>query len=68
MLAARARGLGTCLTTFHLFFEQEAAEVLGIPHGDVMQAALIPVAHSRGSAVKPSPRDPVRPRIHLDQW
>jgi nitroreductase len=32
MLAARSRGLGSSLTSFHLFFEQEAAEVLGIPY------------------------------------
>ena len=37
MLAARSRGLGTCWTTFHLFYEQEAAEVLGIPYEWVTQ-------------------------------
>jgi nitroreductase len=31
MLAARAQGLGTVWTTFHLRHEREAAEVLGIP-------------------------------------
>ncbi len=31
MLAARSRGLGTVLTSIHLHFEQEAADVLGIP-------------------------------------
>ncbi len=40
MLAARARGLGTCWTTLHLPHEREAAELLGIPYDDVMQAAL----------------------------
>ena len=32
MLAARARGLGTCWTTLHLYHEREAAVVLGIPY------------------------------------
>lgn len=40
MLAARARGLGTCWTTGNLVHEKESARVLGIPYGDVMQAAL----------------------------
>src|SRR5438270_1483635 len=41
MLAARARGLGTCCTTVHLYYEQEAAEVLGISYEKVAHAALI---------------------------
>ena len=53
-LAARSRGLGTSLTSFHLFFEQEAAEVLGIPYQEVMQAALIPVAYTLGTDFKPA--------------
>jgi len=32
MLAARARGLGTVWTCLHLFFEEEAAQVLGMYH------------------------------------
>src|SRR5213078_2664899 len=35
MLAARARGLGTVWTTFHLRHEREAAELLGIPYDRV---------------------------------
>ena len=31
MLALRSRGLGSSFTTFHLFYEKEAAELLGIP-------------------------------------
>jgi hypothetical protein len=34
----RARGLGGCWTTGNLVHEKEAARVLGIPYGDVMQA------------------------------
>ena len=47
MLAARARGLGTCWTGLHLFFEEEAAKLLGIPYAEVMQACLIPLASTR---------------------
>ena len=68
MLAARARGLGTCWTSLHLFFEEEAAQVLDIPHTEVMQAALIPVAYLVGDDVRPSPRDPLRGSLHWDSW
>jgi nitroreductase len=51
MLAGRARGLGTAWTSLHLAYEREAAAVLEIPHEQVMQVALIPVAHTcRGGA------------------
>ena len=57
MLAARERGLGTCWTTVHLIYEEEAAEVLGIPYEEVRQYALIPVAYTIGSDFKPAARD-----------
>ncbi len=60
MLAARARGLGSVWTSLHLFFEEEAAELLGIPYDEVMQAALIPVAHSIGTDFQPGARNPTR--------
>ncbi len=56
MLAARAHGLGTCWTTVHLYYEQEAAEVLGIPYERVTQAALIAVAYTVGTDFQPAPR------------
>ena len=68
MLAARARGLGTCWTTLHLPHEREAAELLGIPYDDVMQAALIPVAHTIGDEFRPGPRKPLDTIVHWDQW
>ncbi len=46
MLAARLSGLGTAWTTVHLYYEQEAAEVLGIPFQQVTQAALLPIAYT----------------------
>jgi nitroreductase len=68
MLAARARGLGTVWTSLHLRFEQEAAVIAGIPYADVMQAALIPVAYTKGTDFKPAPRDPLSTMVHWDAW
>jgi nitroreductase len=67
-LAARARGLGTSWTTLHLLFEQEAAELLGIPFEKVSQAALIPVAFTKGTDFKPGPRADLDSVIHVDGW
>ena len=69
MLAARARGLGTSWTTLHLWHEQEAAELLGIPHAAVTQCALIPVAHVTGRPdFRPGPRKPLDGVLHLNGW
>jgi nitroreductase len=51
-LALQARGLGTCLTTGHLEYEAEAAELLGIPDG-YTQIALLPIAYTTGEASTP---------------
>jgi len=67
-LAARARGLGTCWTTLHLRYEEEAAQALGIPYDRVLQAALIPVAHTKGTDFKPGPREPLERIVHWDGW
>jgi nitroreductase len=66
-LAARARGLGTCWTTLHLVQEQAAAELLGLPD-NVMQGALIPVAHTKGTDFKPAPRRDLSRVVHHDGW
>lgn len=68
MLAARARGLGTTWTTIHLFFEKDAAEVLGIPHDRITQAAMIPVAYTRGDDFSPARREPLEAVVHWNQW
>ena len=68
MLAARARGLGTCWTTLHLPHEREAAALLGIPYDEVLQAALIPVAHTVGQVFRPAPRKPIDRVIHWERW
>jgi len=68
MLAARARGLGTVWTTFHLMHEREAAEILGIPYDDVTQVALIPLAYTIGSDFRPGKRRPLDTMVHWDHW
>jgi nitroreductase len=68
MLAARARGLGTTMTTVHLFHEREAAEILDIPFDRVMQVALIPVAHTIGTGFTPGRRRTLDEVVHWDGW
>ena len=68
MLAARERGLGTCWTTLHLAYEQQAAEILGLPYDDCVQVALIPVAHTIGTDFRPGMRKPLARVLHWNEW
>ncbi len=68
MLAARNRGLGSAWTTLHLFFEREAAELLGIPYERITQTALLPVAYTKGTDFKPAPREPLEKVVHWNGW
>jgi hypothetical protein len=49
-------------------FEEDAAEILGIPHERVTQVALIPVAYTKGTEFKPAPREPLDRVVHWDRW
>ena len=66
-LAARARGLGSAWTTFHLFHEQEVAEMLGIPE-TVTQVALLPVGFYKGSGFTPATRRPASEITYFNAW
>lgn len=68
MLALRERGLATCLTTNHLAFEREIAELLDIPFESINQACLLPVAYSRGTDFRPAPRIALDSVVFLDRW
>ena len=68
MLALRSRGLGSAWTTLHLFKEQEAAELLGVPYDQVTQIALLPVAYTVGTDFKPASRPPVEGITYWDTW
>lgn len=66
-LAARARGLGSAWTTFHLVHEQEIAELLGIPE-TVTQIAMLPVGYYTGTSFSPAPRRPAREITYFNAW
>jgi nitroreductase len=66
-LALRSRGLGSVLTTIHLFREDEVAKLLGIPE-NVMQCALLPVAYTRGTEFAPARRPPPESITAWDDW
>jgi nitroreductase len=66
-LALRSRGLGSVWTTFHLAHEREAAELLGIP-SDVTQAAMLPVAYTRGTEFRPAKRPPATEITFWNTW
>ena len=66
-LALRSRGLGSALTTIHLFFEEAAAELLGIPQ-DVMQVAMLPVGYTKGTDFKIASRPEPETITSFDEW
>jgi nitroreductase len=66
-LALRARGLGTCLTTLHLEFADEAAALLELPD-DFLQVALLPVAYTIGTDFKAARRRPFEETVRWERW
>ena len=66
MLAARALGLGTALTTVHRGRQKEIRELLGIPES-VETAALIPVGWPKGKFGSGF-RRPVEDVTYWEQW
>jgi len=66
LLAARAHGLAACLTTWHLFAEDEFKAILGIP-SDVRMWAVIPIGWPIGR-FGPVRRRPLDEVIHRDRW
>jgi len=67
MLALRSRGLGSVLTTVHLYRREDADALLGVPDGFV-QACLLPVAYYTGDDFKPADRRPIEEVSFLDHW
>lgn len=66
MLAARALGLGTVLTTLHRAHEEKVKALLGIPDG-VETMCLIPLGWPRGR-FGPGQRMPVDKVTYWDKW
>ena len=66
ILAARALGLGACLTTLHLRREAQVKEVLGIPeHVDTY--ALLPLGYP-ATSYGPLRRRPAPEVTSYDRW
>jgi nitroreductase len=66
LLAARAFGLGGCLTTVHLLHEQAVKAIVGIPDG-VDTFALVPLGYPRDK-FGPLRRHAVETVTFLDGW
>jgi nitroreductase len=67
MLALRSRGLGSVITTVHLYRREAADELLGVPEGFV-QACMLPVAYYTGDDFKPADRRPIEELAFLNHW
>ncbi len=67
LLALRSRGLGSVWTTAHLWNEEAAAALLGIPPA-VTQVAMFPVAHTVGTEFKPAVRPPPESVTFWESW
>jgi nitroreductase len=66
ILAVRALGLGTTLTTRHLRYEKEVEAALGLPPG-VHSYAILPIGYPMGR-FGPVRRAPLSDIVHLDRW
>lgn len=66
LLAARALGLGSTLTTIHRGNETAVKEILGIPE-EVHTFAIIPLGHPLGRW-REAPRRPLRELAYEDRW
>jgi nitroreductase len=66
ILACRARGLGTTITTNHIRCEDEVKAVLGVPD-EVQTFALMPIGYPRDK-FGPVVRRPVAEIAYADRW
>jgi nitroreductase len=66
-LAARARGIGSAWTTFHLEHEAAVAALLEIPP-TVTQVCLLAVGYYTGDSFTPAPRRPAADVTYLNRW
>jgi nitroreductase len=66
LLACRAYGIGSVLTTTHFFFEDDLKKKVGVP--DSMEiSALLPMGYPRGKLGK-NTRKPVDEVLYWDRW
>jgi F420 biosynthesis protein FbiB-like protein len=67
MLAARALGLGTVLTTFNMTHEDLIRREFGLPD-DTRPVAVIPVGYPDGQNFGPTTRKAAETVTHWDRW
>jgi nitroreductase len=66
ILACRALGLGTCLTTNHMLLEDEVKQVIGLP-ADYRTFALLPIGYPINK-FGPVNRRPLREVVAVDRF
>jgi nitroreductase len=66
LLAARALGLGSTLTTLYLIHEKDAEAAMGLPE-DVHSYAILPLGYPLGK-FGPVRRAPLADVVYLDKW
>jgi len=66
LLAARALGLGSTLTTRHLLYEKESEQALGLPPG-VHSYAILPIGYPMGR-FGPVGRRELAEIVYQDRW
>ena len=66
ILARRALGLGTVITTNHILYEDEVKAVLGMPE-NAATFALMPIGYPTGK-YGPLTREPVAEVTYADTW
>jgi nitroreductase len=66
LLAARALGLGSTLTSRHLLYEKETEAAMGIPDG-FHSYAILPIGYPMGR-FGPVGRGPLSEVVYLDRW
>jgi nitroreductase len=66
ILACRALGLGTLITTNHVLYENEVRDILGLPD-DVYTFALMPIGYPHGR-YGPVTRRPVEQVTFAERW
>ena len=67
MLAARAQGLGTVLTTFQASIEDVLRKEFHLPEGAV-PVCIVPVGYPDGQRFGPTTRKPPEAVTHWDDW
>jgi len=67
MLAARALGVGSCITTIHRFRDAQVKELLGIPDGFIT-CATIPIGYPARPLTEKLSRMPVSEIVYADHF